>query len=103
MSERTYKLLDGSELICTEEGVLAHRLQPGFTPITTDPNAEYMNLLSLIDSLQEQLAEAKEREKSVLGIIKHASTELLLAEDSGEATDRIGERLQHLAEFLEKG
>ncbi|TKH35975.1 hypothetical protein C1I59_13555 [Paenibacillus polymyxa] len=57
MSERTYKLLDGSELICSEEGILSHRLEPDFTEITTDPNAEYMNLLALVDSLQQQLAE----------------------------------------------
>lgn len=55
MSERTYKLLDGSELICSEEGILSHRLEPDFTAITTDPNAEYMDLLALIDSLQQQV------------------------------------------------
>ncbi|AHM65132.1 hypothetical protein MMB75_25420 [Paenibacillus sp. P2(2022)] len=59
MSERTYKLLDGSELICSEEGILSHRLEPDFPEITTDPNAEYMNLLALVDSLQQQVAELK--------------------------------------------
>lgn len=57
MSERIYKLLDGSELICSEEGILSHRLEPDFTAITTDPNAEYMDLLALIDSLQQQVEE----------------------------------------------
>ncbi|MGR6127179.1 hypothetical protein [Paenibacillus sp. SER-28] len=56
MSERTYKLLNGSELICSEEGILSHRLEPDFIAITTDPNAEYMDLLALIDSLQQQVA-----------------------------------------------
>ncbi|KAF6636557.1 hypothetical protein H6F38_04775 [Paenibacillus sp. EKM208P] len=55
MSERIYKLLNGSELICSEEGILSHRLEPDFTAITTDPNAEYMDLLALIDSLQQQV------------------------------------------------
>ncbi|WP_028589443.1 hypothetical protein [Paenibacillus massiliensis] len=63
MSERTYKLLDGSELICTEEGVLFHRLKSGFKAITTDPNNKYMELLSLIDSLQEKLTAGEKREK----------------------------------------
>ncbi|PNQ82679.1 hypothetical protein, partial [Paenibacillus sp. F4] len=49
-------LLNGSELICSEEGILSHRLEPDFTAITTDPNAEYMDLLALIDSLQQQVA-----------------------------------------------
>ncbi|URJ46399.1 hypothetical protein MF628_000929 [Paenibacillus polymyxa] len=56
MSERIYKLLNGSELICSEEGILSHRLEPDFIAITTDPNAEYMDLLALIDSLQQQVA-----------------------------------------------
>ncbi|KAF6618284.1 hypothetical protein HFE03_03545 [Paenibacillus sp. EKM102P] len=63
MSERTYKLLDGSELICSEEGILSHRLEPDFPEITTDPNAEYMNLLALVDSLQQQVAQLQEMDK----------------------------------------
>ncbi|PNQ79674.1 hypothetical protein, partial [Paenibacillus sp. F4] len=50
-------LLNGSELICSEEGILSHRLEPDFIAITTDPNAEYMDLLALIDSLQQQAEE----------------------------------------------
>ncbi|MNW56481.1 hypothetical protein D3C74_341980 [compost metagenome] len=49
-------MLNGSELICSEEGILSHRLEPDFIAITTDPNAEYMDLLALIDSLQQQVA-----------------------------------------------
>ncbi|MGR6763176.1 hypothetical protein ACU1JV_15165 [Paenibacillus sp. T2-29] len=63
MSERIYKLLNGSELICSEEGILSHRLEPDFIAITTDPNAEYMDLLALIDSLQQQVAELQEMSK----------------------------------------
>lgn len=91
MSERIYKLLNGSELICSEEGILSHRLEPDFIAITTDPNAEYMDLLALIDSLQQQVA----------GLNEESLANFQTAAERGKQLAERDRTIDHLRKSLE--
>ncbi|WP_336078546.1 hypothetical protein [Paenibacillus sp. 203] len=55
---KIYPLLDGSEVLwAEEERVLFHRASPESMPLTTDADGVFEDLLALVDSLQQQLAE----------------------------------------------
>lgn len=59
VKERIYKLLDGFELIVSEEALFV-RVAPGRMPITTSEEVEFDRVLALVDHLQQQLAEKDE-------------------------------------------
>ncbi|MEF2965064.1 hypothetical protein V3851_04405 [Paenibacillus sp. M1] len=56
MKERIYKMLDGYELIVSEEALFV-RVAEGRMPITTSEEVEFDRVLALVDHLQQQLTE----------------------------------------------
>lgn len=62
MSERVYRLLDGSELLVSEE-VIGVRLKPESVPLTTDGDGVIDDVLDLLDKTVDE----RDRLRKALG------------------------------------
>ncbi|MCM3038804.1 hypothetical protein M3201_03695 [Paenibacillus motobuensis] len=74
MKERVYKLLDGFELIVSEEALFV-RVAEGRMPITTSEEVEFDRVLALVDHKQQQLAQKDEAIKKAIFIREAATPE----------------------------
>lgn len=102
MSERVYKLLNGSELLVSEE-VIGVRLKPDSMPLTTDGDGVIDDVLDLLDKtvyerdlLRKKYEEKNSRHTKAIRLLMQVTDILSM----GMTPDRAGAALKEIYKWL---